>query len=184
MKENKTAYAILGLLSHEDMTGYDIKKRIENTIGFFWSAGFGQIYPALGQLEAEGFVTCSTEIADKRPVRNIYSITSAGMEELRRWLALPVQREDVKYEILLKLIFGRHSAPEKNAFLIEEFRQRNGQNLAMMRQYKAELGSIMDQSEDHRYYYLSVLFGEKVYQAYLDWAEEAIGILSKKETVQ
>ncbi len=38
-RENKTSYVILGLLSHEDLTGYEIKKRIDSTLNYFWSAG-------------------------------------------------------------------------------------------------------------------------------------------------
>ena len=46
-KERKIDMVILGLLSHEDLTGYDIKKRIDGAISFFWKGSFGNIYPAL-----------------------------------------------------------------------------------------------------------------------------------------
>jgi len=32
----KIDMVILGLLSHEDLTGYDIKKMIDGAISFFW----------------------------------------------------------------------------------------------------------------------------------------------------
>ena len=60
VKENKTMYVILGLLSHTPMTGYDIKKRIDSTLKYFWGASFGSIYPALGELEKQKFVTRET----------------------------------------------------------------------------------------------------------------------------
>lgn len=181
MKDNKTAYVILGLLSHEDMTGYDIKKRVENTLGFFWSAGYGQIYPALGLLEKQGHVTRTTEVVEKRPKRIVYSITASGLQELKHWLSLPVEREDVKYEILLKLFFGRLSPADKNIGIIEEFHGRNAALLALMQQYKASLAGVLDDSEDHLYYYLTALFGEKVYAAYLDWAKEAVALLEQRK---
>lgn len=180
MKENKTAYAILGLLSHEDMTGYDLKKRIENSLGFFWSAGFGQIYPALAALEGHGFVAKRTEVAERRPKRIVYSITGDGLAALSRWLGEPVEKEDVKFEILLKLFFGKLSPAGKNAAIIEEFQTRNAKNLSTMRIFKAELEKVMPGSEDHLYYYLAVLFGEKMYAAYLEWAQEALDLLGKE----
>lgn len=176
-KDNKTLHAILGLLAHEDMTGYDIKKRIDNSLGFFWDAGFGQIYPSLSTLEGKGLVTKRTEVSEKRPKRIIYSITEAGREELKKWLKTPVEKESARYEILLRLFFGGQLTPGENIEKIEEFKSRNQGLHETMLEYGKELKSIISQSEDHLYIYLTILFGEKVYKAYLDWAEEAAGII-------
>jgi DNA-binding PadR family transcriptional regulator len=163
------------------MTGYDLKKRIENTLGFFWSAGYGQIYPALGLLEGRGLVTKRTEMEERRPKRIVYSITREGTDELSHWLAQPVEKEDVKFEILLKLFFGRLSPVEKNVGIIEEFQRRNEKNLGTMKAFKADLEKVMPGSEDHLYYYLAALFGEKMYAAYLDWAGEALELLERNK---
>ena len=55
-KERKIDMVILGLLSHEDLTGYDIKKRIDGAISFFWKGSFGNIYPALKDMETQGLI--------------------------------------------------------------------------------------------------------------------------------
>ena len=55
-KENTARYILLGLLSHQPLSGYDIKKRVDLSIQPFWPVGFGQIYPTLAQLEREGLV--------------------------------------------------------------------------------------------------------------------------------
>ena len=55
-KDRKIDVVILGLLAHENLTGYDIKKRIDGTIGFFWKGSFGSIYPSLGEMEKQGLV--------------------------------------------------------------------------------------------------------------------------------
>ena len=39
--EKKINYVILGLLNHESLTGYEIKKRIDHSLKFFWSGSFG-----------------------------------------------------------------------------------------------------------------------------------------------
>ena len=41
-KDRKIDVVILGLLAHEDLTGYDIKKRIDGAISFFWKGSFGR----------------------------------------------------------------------------------------------------------------------------------------------
>ena len=56
-KDKKIDMVILGLLSHEDLTGYDVKKRIDTGISFFWKGSFGNIYPALKDMEEEGLIS-------------------------------------------------------------------------------------------------------------------------------
>jgi DNA-binding PadR family transcriptional regulator len=50
MKENRARYVILGLLSHQPMSGYELKKYAGQWISYFWDIGYGQIYPALKDL--------------------------------------------------------------------------------------------------------------------------------------
>lgn len=181
-KENKTVYAILGLLSHEDMTGYDIKKKIDETLSFFWSAGFGQIYPALKQLEAVGAVSKRTEKGENSQHRIVYSITESGRNKLQKWLEISAEKEYVKYEILLKLFFGDLLPVEDNIKKIEEFKIRNMKNRDIINRLKQNLNVDKDISYDEVYYSLALLLGEKVYKAYVEWASEAVEFLEKNTT--
>lgn len=165
------------MLNHEDMTGYDIKKRIDNSLKYFWDAGFGQIYPGLRTLEGKGFVQRRSSAGNAGPERITYSITDRGRAELVKWLSSPVEKEQTRYEILLKLFFGAAAKKEDNIMIINEFRQRNAENLRLFEAYGSELKKILDQSDDHIYYYLTVLFGEKIMKAYLEWADEAASML-------
>lgn len=178
-KENKTIYAVLGLLSHEDMTGYEIKKRIDSTLSFFWNAGFGQIYPTLSFMEKEELVIRKDSPSRGKRQRVIYSITEEGRKELKHWLVRPVENEYVKYEILLKLFFGSVLDKQENISNIEVFREKYANQLAVLQGFSKELRNIKGENLDHTYYLLTVIFGEKLYKAYLDWAEEAVDILRK-----
>lgn len=48
--------AILGLLREQELHGYELKKRLSDTLGPFSGASFGSLYPALRRLEAAGAV--------------------------------------------------------------------------------------------------------------------------------
>ena len=48
--------AVLGLLQDQDLHGYELKKRLGETLGPFSGASFGSLYPALRRLEAAGAV--------------------------------------------------------------------------------------------------------------------------------
>lgn len=179
MPSNKTAYAILGLLQHEPLSGYDIRKRIEGSIGRFWDAGFGQIYPALRRLSDEGLVTSETQRHEGRPDKRVYSLTEKGRLELRKWLEEPAAKEYVRYEILLKLFFGGLVGAERNIPTIKEFRRRYEVALKDLDSFEQNLRRVLDESEDHLYYLLTVRFGQHVYRAYLQWADEAIELLGR-----
>ena len=180
-KENNTRYILLGLLSHENLSGYDIKKRIDLAISRFWPVGYAQIYPTLAQLEQEGFVTKIVEAGGKGPPRNVYTITETGRHYLHEWLSVSEEKEYVRYEILLKLFFGAGVPAQSNLARIEDFRERQETNLMQVRQFRKELEGILQESDDHLYYYLTVLFGEQIYTAYLNWAQQARILLSEWE---
>lgn len=179
-KENTTIYIILGLLNHEDLSGYDIKKRIDNQIRHFWEVGYGQIYPTLAKLETEGLVTRRVSEISGGPEKNLYSITDKGRDVLKNWLLTSEEKEYTKYEILLKLFFGSLATLEDNTNRIETFKSRQIEKLEMMKLYKENLGRVLDKDEDHIFYYLTVMFGEKIYRAYIEWADEAVRLLENK----
>jgi len=180
-RENRTTYIILGFLNHENLTGYEIKKRIDYSLRFFWGAGFGQIYPTLSQMHEDGLVIKRSDRMGQKLERIIYSITDEGRKQLKNWLSLPVENEIVKYEILLKLFFGSLLDEDKNIENIMAFKDKYTKQLSILNSFETELMQIQNNSPEHLYYLLTVLFGEKVYKAYLDWTQEAIDLLEKSK---
>lgn len=183
-KENKTIYAILGLLNHDNLTGYDIKKGISAVMGFYWDAGFGQIYSTLKVLKNNGWIKSFPEEGKRGPNRIVYSITEEGRTQLQKWLLLPPAKEYLKYEILLKLFFGKIVPTKEHIKMIREFIVRNELILHTIQGYKNELENASPISPDHPYMLLTVLLGEKVYKAHLEWANEAIHLLENKEQIE
>lgn len=176
-QQNTTAYILLGLLAHEKASGYELKKKIDLAISHFWEVSYGQIYPTLRKLEEGGAVRSQTMPSQKGPDRIVYEITEQGKEKLTSWLSQSHDNEHVRYEILLKLFFGSLGSREENIAKIKAFGQLHAWDLAMMKLFKENLAQVMEESPDHLYYYLTVLFGEHIYEAYLSWAEEAVALL-------
>ena len=48
--------AVLGLLSEQPLHGYELKKRLSETLGPLWGISFGSLYPALRRLERSGAI--------------------------------------------------------------------------------------------------------------------------------
>ena len=93
--EKKMDCVILGLLSHESMTGYEIKKIMDTTLSFFWGASFGSIYPTLNGLVREGMVT-KYETKENGRNKAIYHITQEGRLYLKKWLQLPIEKDEMR----------------------------------------------------------------------------------------
>lgn len=95
-------YAILGLLSRDSLTGYDLAKRFETMVASFWSAGHSQIYPELAALHAEGMVTFDVVMQGGKPSKKIYTITDSGREALAGWVTEPQEKGTVKDPLLMR----------------------------------------------------------------------------------
>ncbi len=177
-KDRKIDLVILGLLVHDDLTGYDIKKRIDSGISFFWKGSFGSIYPALAAMEKTGLVErCKGSASGKRE-KILYRITRQGKEELQEWLGKEQASNDLRYETLLKLYFGGAASKEITLRNIAHFEEQVKKDLAILQMYKENLEKALDQ-KDHVYYYLTVTFGIDTYKAYLKWCDKARKMLGR-----
>ena len=70
MAKQSTDFALLGLLSIEPMSGYDIRQNFQESLNFFWNESYGQIYPALKRLLARGFITAAPGGQNGRAVKS------------------------------------------------------------------------------------------------------------------
>lgn len=174
--EKKIDCVILGLLSHEELTGYEIKKRMDTTLKYFWSASYGSIYPALNDLVSRGLATKREDTGNKRN-KLIYTITDEGRSYLKKWLTLPVEKDELRYETLLKLFFGSEQGAEQALLHINAFEEKVRRELPNLLRAEQALNACLNDDAAHRYYLLTVKFGIKTYNTYLEWCKEARDIL-------
>ena len=178
-RTNTTRYVILGLLSIHPSSGYEIRKEVAEVTGYFWNESFGQIYPTLRRLAAEGWVRRSSERTGARE-RHVYQITPRGRSELRAWLAVPVQPEVVRRELLLKLFFGRNVAPEVLIGHVRDQRERALQMGRTVAGIEAQLLREAKDSPDLPYWLLTIRFGQLASGALAAWSDETLAELEKR----
>jgi DNA-binding PadR family transcriptional regulator len=174
--EKRMDCVILGFLSHEPLTGYEIKKRVDTTLKYFWSASYGSIYPTLNHLENENKVT-RLETKENGRDKIIYTITDIGQKFLRNWLCVPVEKDELRYETLLKLFFGGDIGQEQTIKHIKAFEKKINAELPYLKGAVKQLENIKDTEVAHIYYLLTAKFGVKTFEAYLEWCAEAITAL-------
>lgn len=178
-RSSSSMEVLLGLLTIEPMSGYDLGLTIRGSVGHFWNESYGQIYPNLKKLAKDGFVSCKTEWQKGKPDRRIYSITKKGRERLKRWLAVPPQPEIPRNEMLLKLFFGEQVATgiliayvrrmaEERRMLLEVLKRAEREEIDSNRHYPAA-----------PYWRMAARFGQMEMRAHLRWAEETLAELNK-----
>src|SRR3712207_6280497 len=95
-------YAILRLLSREELSGYYLSSRMRTRVGYFWEARHSQIYPELARLEAAGMVSHELVEQEGRPDKKVYEIMPAGLEALKSWVVAPLEPRGARDELVLK----------------------------------------------------------------------------------
>jgi DNA-binding PadR family transcriptional regulator len=116
--------AILGLLKEQELHGYELKKRLADTVGPGHGVSFGSLYPALGRLEKAGAVAVVV-----RPVhggaargKKVYSITDRGERVFEELLAADAGPSEDERDFNLRLAFARHLSPEARIGMLERRR--------------------------------------------------------------
>lgn len=83
-------HAILVSLCEQTGSGYELARRFDRSIGYFWAATHQQIYRTLRAMEDDGWVAAEVVAQQTRPDKKVYDVTPAGRAELTRWIAEPL----------------------------------------------------------------------------------------------
>ncbi|HEX8457420.1 MAG TPA: PadR family transcriptional regulator [Pyrinomonadaceae bacterium] len=179
MRETKSRYAVLGMLSIEPMSGYDIKKRVAESVSNFWTESYGQIYPILKRLVAEQLVTKTVERGAGKPDRHVYALTERGRTELQRWLTEGVTPKVERNELLLKLFFGEEVSLATNVKHIEAFRELQRELLEKYKTIERQIKKEFADNSNLPYWLLTVSYGLHVSRALVDWCDESLAKLNR-----
>ena len=178
-KAGTTEYAVLGMLGWGPASGYDLKKRFEGSVGHFWSESYGQIYPILARLAAEGLAERRLERQKGKPDRYVYSITAEGEQRLGAWLGEPAREQGFRSELLLKIFFGRRRPVEESIRHVERFRERQQ---TLKRRYADRERELMREHRAHPdlpYWLMTLRFGATRANGLLRWSEETLKTLER-----
>jgi DNA-binding PadR family transcriptional regulator len=133
-------YAILGFLSWQPLTGYDLKKMFAGLTAFYWSGNNNQIYKTLVQLLAEGLVTHEVQYQENSPPKKIYTITEQGLAALREWVLSAPQPPELRNTFLIQLAWADQLKHLELESLLEKYEKEVTEQL-YMEQEKARRGS-------------------------------------------
>lgn len=105
-------FALLALLSVDAMTGYDLHKRFDSSVGHVWYAPDSQIYPELRKMEADGVVTAREVPWGTKGTKREYHVTEAGRDALRAWMNTTLPYARFRDAMHLKSAYFEWAEPE------------------------------------------------------------------------
>ena len=122
-------HAVLGLLAVSESGsghGYDLARHFgsDAPLGSVIRLEPGMVYHHLKKIERIGWVSVVPDVGQGRPARRLFALSSAGRDELARWLAEPVAHtREIRLEFLVKLYFALLLDPVLAVRLIDEQRE-------------------------------------------------------------
>lgn len=172
---NHTTYAILGILTTDCRTGYDIKQLMDQSLQHFWKISYGQIYPTLKNIVKEELATVQTLEQEGKPSRKEYTLTEKGEDVLKTWLHKPIEQIPVeRNEILLKLFFGRQQTEENIRSYVIDYQEKLMEQAETYKQIEKVIQDYGRQAGDERYWLMTLDYGKRMTEAAIDWCEATL----------
>ena len=164
-----TECAVLGLLVRGPQSGYDLKKAIDRSVGYFWGPAKSQIYAVLPTLVEAGYATSKKVAQVRRPDKQVYRITEQGRTALKQWIEeTPASPTPDRNPFLLKIFLGEHASPE---IILDQVRARR----AEMEQLKDELAALDERARGDKHDLfpkLTRMYGQRYADAVIGWADD------------
>lgn len=142
---NSLELVVLGLLKEQDMHGYELKKRMTESLGLIMHVSWGSLYPALARLEARGAVKAvearpaipsipmTGSLGGERAVfrsngegmrgsrnKKVYGITDIGSALFYQMLNNESEIDEKGFAV--RLAFANHMDPEKRLKMLRDRR--------------------------------------------------------------
>jgi DNA-binding PadR family transcriptional regulator len=133
-----TSFAILGLLSIQPFTTYELAQQMDRTLSWFWPRAASMIYEEPKKLVAAGLATSRATFTGRRR-STIYEISDAGYAALRDWLNAPATGLRIEFEAMIKVAFADAGDTKQLRATVREIRA----------DAEARLAELLDRSTEY-----------------------------------
>lgn len=176
-------HALLTSLLEKSCSGYDLARRFDKSIGFFWQASHQQIYRELARMEAAGWIF-SVADSNSRTKKRIYSVLPSGVDELKRWVDLPTEPIMQRDEFFVRL---RADAAIGPLDLAEQLHKRMAVHQEKLDRYHAiERRDFLNRAaltRQHNIQHMILKAGILYEQHMLAWSQDMVQVLHEFDVV-
>ncbi|WP_369382381.1 PadR family transcriptional regulator [Streptomyces sp. cg36] len=96
--------AVMAALLEGEASGYDLAKAFDASVANFWTVTPQQLYKELERMQGEGLIAARVVEQERRPNKRLFSLTPAGHEAVRAYVAEPSGKPTaIRDELLVKV---------------------------------------------------------------------------------
>lgn len=170
-------HALLTSLLEKPSTGYQLARRFDRSIGYFWQATHQQIYRELRRMAASGWLEVDEKGEDGGRKRKVYHVLPAGREELRRWVAEPGSSGESNEALMVKLRAEAVMGPLGVRQELERLIRWHEERLAIYRAIESRDFSQPTKTRAQGLQHQVLRKGISAEEDWLDWARETLELL-------
>ncbi|MEV0332458.1 PadR family transcriptional regulator [Nocardia sp. NPDC050717] len=175
-------HALLVSLSERAGSGYELARRFDKSIGYFWSATHQQIYRVLKRMEDSGWVTVESVEQQGKPDKKVYSVAQAGHTELARWIAEPTESSPANSELGVKVRGAAYGDIDAVCAEVARHREQHARRLDEYQLSEKKFFPAPDQlSGTALHQYLVLRAGIRAESGYVEWCDEVLQALRPRK---
>lgn len=177
------SHAIMTALLDDDMSGYELAKAFDVSLGLFWHASHQQIYQELRKLVGKGLLERETVAQQGKPDKIVHRLTASGREALAEWVWGDSRVQEAKDDLWVKLYNLSHDNVGRLAAEVAKRREAMMQRLYLYekirRRHYAEPEALPVRRKG---VYLALISGIRQGEQFLAWCDEALELLAQVES--
>lgn len=171
-------HALLVSLTERSGSGYELARRFDKSIGYFWSATHQQIYRVLKRMDHAGWLIGESVTQDGRPDKTVYAVSPAGKAELARWIAEPTDPVPLRGELAVKIRGAVNGDLDALRTEVARHRDRHNERLEVFRLIEKRDFPAPDQlTGTALHQYLVLRGGIRVESGFTEWCDEILAAL-------
>ncbi|MDW3684100.1 PadR family transcriptional regulator [Cupriavidus sp. CV2] len=174
-------HALLTSLLEKPSSGYELARRFDRSIGYFWHATHQQIYRELGRMAEHGWIAADEGEGDARNRKKVYFVLPPGRDELARWVLAPTAGLDLRDEILVKLRADAVVGPLGLGPEMERLIGLHRERLETYRQIERRDFSAAQPTRAQQVQHALLKRGIRYEEDWVSWAEELLPLLGKQD---
>ena len=172
------AHALLTSLLEKSSSGYDLARRFDKSIGYFWHATHQQIYRELGRMESAGWIESSSAPDAGKTRKRIYRVLPPGQAELLRWAIGSSAPLDLRDEFMVRL---RADAVIGPLGLEAELARRIALHQDKLQHYRdieqRDFPEDQPRSREARIHYMILKKGLLYEEGSIQWSQQMLALL-------
>ncbi|RJQ74442.1 PadR family transcriptional regulator [Pseudonocardiaceae bacterium YIM PH 21723] len=175
-------HALLVSLAEQPGSGYELARRFDRSIGYFWQATHQQIYKVLGRMETAGWLDVRT-LGRGRQDKKVYAVNPAGHDEILRWMGQPGDLEILRSTLAVKIRAAAFTDSPELPGEIARHRAMHAERLAVyLDMERRDFAAPETLDRRGRVHHVLLRGGILAERFFLDWLDEVVQALQLPTT--